>query len=81
MLCNNKPALKEPPTRGGSRRFVDIPFDALFVNENELEEKLEEQKQGININKTYHIGNDLLPYAVKYHQSNYNIDKCIHDVI
>lgn len=99
MMCNNKPSLKETPTRGDSRRFVDIPFQALFVNEDELEEKLEEQKQGLNLDKTYHIGNNryahtdykrkmrcplfkmLLEYAVKYHESDYNIDKFIPKII
>jgi P4 family phage/plasmid primase-like protien len=58
MMCNNKPALKETPTRGDSRRLLDIPFDALFVSEDELQEKIEEQEQGINIDKTYHVGNN-----------------------
>ena len=99
MMCNNKPALKETPTRGDSRRFVDVPFDALFVNKNELDEKLEEQKNGLNLHRTYHIGNNkfahtdykkkmrcalfnlLLPYAVKYHESDYNIDDFIPKII
>ena len=58
MMCNNKPALKETPTRGDSRRLLDIPFDVLFVNRLELEEKLEEQSRGINTDKTYHLGNN-----------------------
>ena len=99
MLCNNKPALKETPTRGDSRRLLDIPFDALFVNRLELEEKLEEQGKGINTDKTYHIGNNkyahtdykrkmrcplfrmLLPYAKKFHETDYDIDSFIPKII
>lgn len=65
MMCNNKPSLKETPTRGDARRFVDIPFDALFVSKDEMDDKLEEQKQGLNIDKTYHLGNN------RYSHTNY----------
>jgi len=99
MMCNNKPALKETPTRGDSRRFVDVPFDALFVNRTEFEEKLEEQRNGFNLHITYRIGNNnfahtdykkkmrcalfklLLPYAVNYHEADYNIDNFIPKII
>ena len=99
MLCNNKPALKETPTRGDSRRLLDIPFDALFVNRLELEEKKEEQRQGVNTDKTYHVGNNkyahtdykrkmrcplfrmLLPYAKKFHETDYDIDSFIPKII